>query len=39
MLTIEVLGPGCSNCVKVAEVTQRAIASLGLEARVEQITE
>jgi small redox-active disulfide protein 2 len=38
MLTIKVLGSGCENCRKVEELTQRAIASLGLEAEVLKVT-
>ena len=25
MLSIKVLGPGCANCVKVAELAQQAV--------------
>jgi small redox-active disulfide protein 2 len=39
MITIKVLGSGCANCVKVAEVAGKAIASLGAEARVEKVTD
>ena len=39
MITIKVLGPGCANCVKVAEVAGRAVASLGAEANVEKVTD
>ena len=39
MLSIKVLGPGCANCVKVAEVAQQAVRTLGVEAEVEKITE
>jgi small redox-active disulfide protein 2 len=38
MLSIKVLGPGCANCVKVAELAQQAISTLGLEARIEKVT-
>jgi small redox-active disulfide protein 2 len=34
MLTIKVLGPGCSNCKALARVAQKAVASLGLEAEI-----
>ena len=39
MLSIKVLGPGCANCVKVAQVAQQAVRRLGVEAEVEKITE
>ena len=39
MLSIKVLGPGCTNCVKVAQVAQQAVRTLGVEAEVEKITE
>jgi small redox-active disulfide protein 2 len=39
MLTIKVLGPGCSNCKQVEAVAREAVASLGLEARIEKITD
>jgi len=39
MLSIKVLGPGCANCVKVAQLAQQAVASLGVEAQIEKVTE
>ena len=39
MLTIKVLGPGCANCIKVENVTRRAITTLGVEAVVEKVTD
>ncbi|MBM3151528.1 MAG: thioredoxin family protein [Chloroflexi bacterium] len=39
MLTIKVLGPGCANCQKLAELTQRAVNALGVEAKVEKVTD
>jgi small redox-active disulfide protein 2 len=39
MISIKVLGPGCANCVKVAEIARQAVASLGEEAAVEKVTE
>ena len=39
MLSIKVLGPGCTNCVKVAQVAQQAVRTLGVEAEVEKISE
>ncbi len=37
MLTIKVLGPGCANCVKVAEIAQQAVRMLGAEAQLEKV--
>lgn len=34
MLTIKVLGPGCSNCRALEAVTRKAVASLGMEAEI-----
>ncbi len=39
MLTIKVLGPGCQNCVNLANLTQRAINALSIEAKVEKVTD
>lgn len=39
MLSIKVLGPGCSNCARVAEVVQQAVRTLGVEAEVEKVSE
>ncbi len=39
MLSIKVLGPGCTNCVRVAEVAHQAVRTLGVEANVEKVTE
>ena len=34
MLTIKVLGPGCSNCKALEQVTRKAVAALGIEAEI-----
>jgi small redox-active disulfide protein 2 len=39
MLTIKVLGPGCSNCQKLAYLTERAATHLGVEAQIEKVTD
>ena len=39
MLTIKVLGSGCSNCKTLASLTEQAVASLAIEARVEKVTD
>ncbi|MFZ2427745.1 MAG: thioredoxin family protein [Propioniciclava sp.] len=36
---IKVLGPGCANCVNLEKNTRAALASLGLEASVEKVTD
>ena len=39
MLSIKVLGPGCANCVKLAEIAQQAVRYLNVEAQIEKVTE
>ncbi len=39
MLTIKVLGPGCENCTKLADLTKRAVANLSIEAKIEKVTD
>ncbi len=39
MLTIKVLGSGCANCKKLEAITKKVIADLGLEARIEHVTD
>ncbi len=39
MLTIKVLGPGCSNCHKVESIARSAIANMGVEAEIIKITD
>ena len=36
---IKVLGPGCANCVNLEKNTRDALASLGLQATVEKVTD
>jgi small redox-active disulfide protein 2 len=38
MLDIKVLGPGCSNCVKVEHITRKAIVLMGMEAQITKVT-
>jgi len=39
MISIKVLGPGCANCLKVADLAHKAAGSLGAEATVEKVTD
>jgi small redox-active disulfide protein 2 len=39
MIAIKVLGAGCANCVKVADVATKAVASLSMQASVEKVTD
>ena len=37
--TIQVLGPGCPKCRKLASNAEAAIAQMGLDCRVEKVTD
>jgi small redox-active disulfide protein 2 len=39
MISIKVLGPGCANCGKVADLARQAVGSLGAEASLEKVTD
>jgi small redox-active disulfide protein 2 len=39
MLNIKVLGPGCSNCVKVEQVARKVVTMMGMEAEITKITD
>ena len=39
MLSIKVLGPGCANCIKMAQLAQQAVNTLSIEAQIEKVTE
>ncbi|MBP6473553.1 MAG: thioredoxin family protein [Candidatus Promineifilaceae bacterium] len=39
MLTIKVLGPGCSNCQKVEDAAKSAVANMGVEAEIVKVTD
>ena len=39
MTSVQVLGPGCRRCHALAAVTREAGAALGLDVRVEEVTD
>jgi len=39
MLTIKILGPGCSNCKHVEAIARQAAAEMGMQADFVKITE
>jgi small redox-active disulfide protein 2 len=39
MRTIEVLGPGCNNCLRLEKNAREAIAMAGVEAEVVHVTD
>ena len=39
MKKIEVLGPGCDNCMRLEEVAREAVAMAGVEAEVVKVTD
>ncbi len=38
-MEIKVLGPGCANCHKMEELAKKAVKELGIEARIEHVTD
>ena len=38
-MEIKVLGPGCVNCHKMEEMTRQAVKELGIDAKIEKITD
>lgn len=38
MLEIKVLGPGCANCHKMEELAKQAVKELGVDAKIDKIT-
>jgi small redox-active disulfide protein 2 len=38
-MEIKVLGPGCPNCHTVEETVRRAVNELGMDAKVEKVTD
>ena len=39
MLTIKVLGPGCTNCKNVEAAARNAVADLAIEAEIIKVTD
>ncbi|NCO67839.1 MAG: hypothetical protein COY75_09350 [Nitrospirae bacterium CG_4_10_14_0_8_um_filter_41_23] len=37
-MEIKVLGPGCPNCRMLEEIVKKAIIELGIDAKVEKVT-
>ncbi|MEW6110311.1 MAG: thioredoxin family protein [Nitrospirota bacterium] len=38
-MEIKVLGPGCANCEKMAEMAKKAVSELGIDAKIEKVTD
>ena len=38
-MEIKVLGPGCANCHKMEEMAETAVKELGINAKIEKITD
>lgn len=38
-MEIKVLGPGCANCHTMEELAKRAVEELGMDAKVEKISD
>lgn len=38
-MDIKVLGPGCANCHKMEEMAKNAVKELGVDAKIEKITD
>jgi small redox-active disulfide protein 2 len=38
-MEIKVLGPGCPNCQKMEELTKKAVEELGIDAKIEKVSD
>jgi len=38
-MEIKVMGPGCPNCQKLAELVQQAVAETGVAAEIKKVTD
>lgn len=38
-MKIEILGPGCRNCVTLERLAREAVADLGIDASIEKVTD
>ena len=38
-MIIKILGSGCANCVNLERVTREAVTGLGIEAKIEKVTD
>jgi small redox-active disulfide protein 2 len=38
-MEIKVLGPGCSNCIKMEELAKTAVKELNIDAKIEKISD
>jgi small redox-active disulfide protein 2 len=38
-MEIKVLGPGCANCHKMEELSRTAVKELGIDAKIEKVSE
>lgn len=39
MLSVKVLGPGCTNCQKVEQIAKKVVSTLSVDATFQKVTE